>query len=58
MDKCIKCVFYRIKPSSLKYNLNECLKHNTFANVALSDEKKCGSLTKDFVKRVVLDLHI
>jgi hypothetical protein len=50
MNKCVKCVFYNLRPSSLQYNLSYCLKFNTFSEIARLDEKKCGPKYVHFVK--------
>ena len=49
MEKCLKCIFYRIKPNSLNYNLSICLKHDTFATISRLDNSKCGYSAKDYI---------
>ena len=42
MNKCVKCIFYIVRPSSMTYNLSHCLKFNTFSEFARLDLTKCG----------------
>ncbi len=66
MNKCTTCFFYRLKPSSINYNLSKCIKYNTFIDIASTDKTKCGPTAKDYIpvnlpKRdmtPVLDCHI
>ena len=51
MNNCVKCVFYKLKPSSLTYNLSYCLKFNTFSEIARLDENKCGPKFIHFLKK-------
>ena len=50
MLKCVKCVFYNLRPSSSNYNLSYCLKFNTFSEIARLDNKKCGPDFKHFIE--------
>lgn len=43
MNKCVKCVFYK-----LTYNMSYCVKFNTFTEFA---RVKCGPDLKHFMKR-------
>ena len=59
MNKCTTCMFYNIQSSitsfsvistslSKKVNLNFCVKHKTYTDIARSDKLKCGPSARDY----------
>ena len=56
MNKCTTCMFYNIRSSHTsfvpmiisKMNLNFCVKHNTYTDIARSDKSKCGPSARHY----------
>lgn len=52
MNKCVKCVFYNVRPTPLSYNLSYCLKFNIFSKLARYDITKCGPKFTHFQEKL------
>ena len=53
--KCFSCKYYTNKPLTSIYNLNMCMKYNTFFNTARYNENLCGSTFRNYLPRIKLN---